>query len=61
MTPAGAQISIESWGTVLPFLPAILNSPVQVGLEVNFRAALAAVGPDTVTLTNYTVLRYPGN
>jgi hypothetical protein len=61
ITAAGAQVSLESWGTVLPFLPAILNAPQQAGLEVSFKAALAAVGPDTVTLTNYTVLRYPGN
>jgi hypothetical protein len=61
VTTTGAQVSVESWGTVLPFLPGILNSPVQAGLKVNFQAALAAVGPDSVTLTNYTVLRYPGN
>jgi hypothetical protein len=61
ITAAGAQLSIESWGTVLPFLPAILNAPVQSGLEVAFRAALSTAGPDSVTLTNYTVLRFPGN
>lgn len=57
----GAQVSVESWGTVLPFLPGILNAPLQAGLQVNFQAALAAVGPDSVRLTNYTVLRYPAN
>jgi hypothetical protein len=46
---------------VLPFLPAILSAPAQLGLEVLFRAALSTVGPDSVALTNYTVLRYPGN
>lgn len=61
VTSSGAEISLESWGTVLPFLPGILNSPLQAGLEVSFRAAMAQTGPDTVTLTNYTVLRYPGN
>jgi hypothetical protein len=60
ITATGAQLSIESWGTVLPFLPAILNAPAQSGLEVVFRAALSTVGPDSITLTNYTVLRYPG-
>jgi hypothetical protein len=61
ITSSGAQISVESWGTVLPFLPGILNSPSQPGLKVDLRAALAQTGSDTVTLTNYTVLRYPGN
>jgi len=57
----GAQVCIESWGTVLPFLPGILNAPVQLGVQVDFRAALLLVGPDSVTLTNYTVLRYPAH
>jgi hypothetical protein len=61
ITATGAQVSLESWGTVLPFLPGILGAPLQSGLKVDFRAALSVVGPDTVTLTNYTVLRYPGN
>lgn len=61
ITSAGAQVSIESWGTVMPFLPGILNSPAQSGLEVVFRAALSKAGPDTLTLTNFTVLRYPGS
>jgi hypothetical protein len=61
ITAAGAQVSLESWGTVMPFLPGILNAPAQAGLEVGFSAALSKVSADTVTLTNYTVLRYPGN
>ena len=61
VTSTGAQVSVQSWGTVLPFLPGILNAPLQAGLQVNLRAALAAVGSDSVTLTNYTVLRYPGH
>jgi hypothetical protein len=61
VTSTGAQVSVQSWGTVLSFLPGILNAPLQAGLQVNLRAALAAVGPDSVTLTNYTVLRYPAN
>jgi hypothetical protein len=61
ITAGGAQLGIESWGTVLPLLPGILSAPVQSGLEVAFRAALSTVGPDSVTLTNYTVLRFPAN
>jgi hypothetical protein len=61
LVSTGAQVSVESWGTVLPFLPGILNAPLQSGVQVDFRAALLLVGPDSVTLTNYTVLRYPAH
>jgi hypothetical protein len=61
ITATGAQVSIESWGTVLPFLPGILNAPAEAGLEVTFKGAMTQAGPDSVALTNYTVLRYPGN
>jgi hypothetical protein len=61
ITASGAQISTESWGTVLPFLPGISTAPTQAGLQINFKAALAHAGSDSVTLSNYTVLRYPGN
>ena len=61
LTAAGAELSLESWGTLLPFLPAITNAPLQQGLSVDFQAELVQAGSDTVTLTNFTVLRYPGN
>lgn len=61
ITTAAVQISTESWGTVLPFLPGIVNSPPQSGLEISFLGSLAKSTSDTLTLTNYTVLRYPGN
>jgi hypothetical protein len=57
----GVQISGESYGTVLTFLPSIVSAPAQNGLQVNFKAAMARAGSDLVSLTNYTVLRYPGN
>jgi hypothetical protein len=60
-TATGALLSVESWGTVLPFAPALINAPLQAGLEVTFKAKMAGAGPDSVALTNYTVLRYPGN
>ena len=61
VTATGALLSIESWGTVLPFAPALVNAPLQAGLEVTFRAQMLGTGPDSVALTNYTVTRYPGN
>ncbi len=61
VTATGAEISLESWGTVMSFLPGILNAPSQAGLEIVFQAAMSRGGGDSVALTNYTVLRYPGN
>ena len=61
VTASGAEISMESWGTVMPFLPGILNAPAQAGLEITVQAAISQGGGDSVALTNYTVLRYPGN
>jgi hypothetical protein len=58
---AGAQVTVQSWGTVLGFLPGIVAAPLQNGLKVDFQAAVAKETGDYVTLTNYTVLRYPGN
>jgi hypothetical protein len=45
----------------MPFLPGILNAPAQAGLEITLQAAMSQGGGDTVALTNYTVIRYPGN
>jgi hypothetical protein len=61
VTATGALLSVQSWGTVLPFLPALITAPLQTGVEVTFQAAMTGVGPDSVTLNNYTVLRYPAN
>jgi hypothetical protein len=61
VSAAGAQLSVQSWGTVLGFLPGISSSPVQAGLRVDFQGRLSTAGTDTVSLTNFTVLRYPGN
>jgi hypothetical protein len=61
ITAAGAQLSVESWGTVLTLLPAIVTSPLQNGVQINLLADVSNPGSDTVTLTNYTVLRYPSH
>ena len=61
MTVSGAQISLQSWGTVLTFLPGIVNAPVQSGLRVDFRGKLSVAGTGAVVLSNFTVLRYPRN
>ncbi len=61
MSSAGAQITSQSWGTVLPFLPGILNAPVQSGLKIDLRGSVSNEGSDIIGLTSYTVLRYPAN
>ncbi len=61
ITATGAQISVQSWGTVLSFQAGITAAPAQIGLRIDFRGKLAVAGPGTVTLSNFTVLRYPGN
>jgi hypothetical protein len=61
ISATGAQLSLESWGTVLPFLPGLATAPAQSGLEVSFLGAMTTAGSESVSLTNYTVLRYPAN
>jgi hypothetical protein len=57
----GATLTEESWGTVSQFLPAILTSPTQAGVTLALKASVGSSTADTVTLLNFTVLRYPSN
>lgn len=57
----GAQITIQSWGTVLAFLPGIVSAPAQSGLKVDLRGDVSTPGSDSLALTSFTVLRYPAN
>jgi hypothetical protein len=61
ISDAGAQITTESWGTVLSFLPGIASSPALPGLRVEIRGKLSTAGDDVLKLISYTILRYPGN
>ena len=58
---AGTQITTESWGTVLPFLPAIASVNAQSGVKIDILGKMDAEGTEALALTNFTVLRYPGN
>ena len=60
ISSGGAQISVQSWGTVLSFLPGIVSTGLQAGLKLDIQGRLATAGGDSLGLTNYTVLRYPG-
>ena len=62
LSAGGAELSVESWGTSLPFQTAIVAATQQAPVVVTIKARLAnAVSSDSVRLANYTVLRYPGN
>jgi hypothetical protein len=60
LTAAGAQLSHQSWGTSLTFAAGVGQSTVDhtAGLTVDFQALTALPG-ETVTLRNFTVLRFP--
>ena len=58
---AGSQLRAESWGTVLAFAASVGNSTDSVAgtLTVNFQMKMSHTTTDTITLTNFTVVRYP--
>ena len=57
---AGARLSAQSWGTVLPYAASVATSPddYTAGLTVTF-AGKSGSASDTVMLRNYTVVRLP--
>jgi hypothetical protein len=57
---AGAQLDSQSWGTVLSFSATVASAADSYanGLTIDFQGKLAQTG-DTLTLGNYTVLRFP--
>jgi hypothetical protein len=59
--PAACQVSVQSWGTVLGFSAGVLNAwdSLAYPILLAFQGNLAAVTTDTVTLRNFTVVRYP--
>jgi hypothetical protein len=58
--PAGAQLSTQSWGTVLPLAAAVASSSDvwSGGLTIGFSAKVDQSG-DTLTLRNFAVVRLP--
>jgi hypothetical protein len=60
LTSTATQITTESWGTVLPFLPGIYAAAPEAGIKVDLLGRVDAAA-DAVAVTNFTVLRYPGN
>ena len=56
----GGQWSTTSWGTLLPFAPALgtASDNASNGLTIAF-VATAGQAADQVTLSNYAVIRIP--
>ena len=55
------QTSVQSWGSVLGFAAGISNAydSLSYPLVLTFQGQMAANTTDTVTLRNFTVVRYP--
>jgi hypothetical protein len=60
LTASGAQLSHQSWGTSLAFAAGVGKSTDDYtsGVAVDFQAKTALSG-ETVTLKNFTVVRFP--
>ena len=57
---AGARLSGQSWGTVLPFAASVGSAAdaYTTGLTVTFLGKTGSAS-DSVTLRNYAVVRFP--
>jgi len=57
----GAQLRAETWGSTLTYAAGIANATDSVvpPLKVDFQAKMLQTTSETVTLRNFTVVRYP--
>jgi len=58
---SGAQLRAESWGTTLAYAASVANASDNIvpPMKIDFQVKMAATTTETVTLQNFTVLRYP--
>jgi hypothetical protein len=58
---SACQLSVQSWGTMLGFGAGVLNAydSLSYPLVLAFQGQMAATTTDTVTLRNFSVVRYP--
>jgi len=58
---SGAQMSYTSWGTALPFTAgtAPATDSYNAGLAIQFFGQVNTAGSDSVSLQNFTVVRFP--
>ncbi len=59
--PTTSQLSVQSWGTVLGFATGVLNAwdSLNYPITLTFQGNMAAPTTDTVTLRNFSAVRYP--
>jgi hypothetical protein len=55
------QLSVQSWGTVMGVAASVLNAydALSYPIMLAFQGQMAATTTDTVTLRNFSVVRYP--
>ena len=58
---SACQMSIQTWGTQLGFAAGVMNASDSLAYPIvlSFQGRMAAPTTDTVTLRNFTVVRYP--
>jgi hypothetical protein len=58
---SACQLSVQSWGTVLGLAAGVLNAydSLNFPIALAFEGQMAATTTDTVTLRNFSVVRYP--
>jgi hypothetical protein len=57
----GSQLSIQSWGTALPAVTGLKSTSDSFASPIllTFQGGMAATTTDTLTLRNFSVVRYP--
>lgn len=57
----GAQLRSESWGTSIGYAASVTNAPDNIvpAMTIDFQAQMLQATAETVTLRNFTVVRYP--
>lgn len=60
---AGTNLDMQTWGSVLSLASGVTSAPNAPGtpLTVDFQVGMSAAGSDSVSLQNYTILRYPAH
>jgi hypothetical protein len=57
----GTQLRAETWGSTLSYAAGVANATDSIvpALKIDFRAKMLQAAIETVTLRNFTVVRYP--
>jgi hypothetical protein len=57
----GAQLRAETWGSTLTYAAGVANATDSIvpPLKIDFQVKMLQTASETVTLRNFTVVRYP--